>query len=199
MADQDEAVALRGRLPVTLGGISRDLRVLTLDEADEWVSSVATLISGLDVDPIADPGQLIAIALRQGTAAAIEAVVAYDREGKLGGPEGIRKVGATPGEVREALAAMFDAALPFDPDSARSVAAAFGGPIRYVSNVLMMTMARIASRPESSTDGPDEPGASTSTPSGGPGPQPSSSSAGHTGKRQNGVTAANDGTSSLTA
>lgn len=177
-----EGAGIAGTLTITLGGVPRTLRCLTIEQSEEWLSTAGRLIAAMEVDDDAEESALLSSLMRAGTTAAVQALAAYDRDGVLGGIDAIRRV-ATPPEVRTAVEVVVEAAVPFDVDAARLVAAAFGGPTRTLALVIAAVMQerlRLQLHPARSTPGPSIASASDTTGSDASGPPSSSSSAGPT-------------------
>lgn len=188
--ERTEDAGLSGVLELIVHGDKRKLRCLTIDEADAWLEHVGMTIAAMEITD--SPGaDVMAHLLKAGSAAAADALAAYDVDGVLGGPSAIRH-DFTPQELKTAMEVVSLAAAPFDEDAARSVASAFGAPSRTLALGLAMTFLR-ASPQEPSTPGRSDAGASGTTGSARRGRRSSSSSGGSTdtsSSRPNGSSAA---------
>lgn len=112
---QAEADALRGVLRVTVGGEERRIRKLKLHPAEEWFERNAKALGPIaSIDPAEIEGDLEAASrlMREFSGALITAIVDYDTEGELGGPEGLADA-IYPDELLPLFLALRDAALPF--------------------------------------------------------------------------------------
>lgn len=201
MTDRTEGTGLAGLLTVVMDGQPYQLRVLTIERTEAWQRQAAAQVAGMDVPDEASATDLLTILMRAGTDAAIAALAAYDEAGVLGGADGIR-ARMNPMELRAAMEVVMAAAVPFDLDASRSVAAVFGGPTRTLAATLALTIAQtLMGRPvpASSMPGPSPDGASATTTSDEPGPPSSSSSAGSTATTSSDATPSSDAMPSPTA
>lgn len=177
MQERTEEDALERRVLLTLGGVPHRLRTLSWEESDEWLAQLGIEVAGSDLGE-GEPD--LSAFLRASSAAALRLVAAYDREGVLGGEDGIKALGATKREVREALEVLVAAEDPFGEDAVRSVVAAFGEPSRFLWRRVAMVVAEAGFLRELWTaglrgrdsDGPtsDVTGAESSSSSAGPTP-----------------------------
>lgn len=112
-----DAEAVKGQLRLELGGTAHRVAVLPIRAADAWIetfqaslASVAT--SADDVLGATDVTASLIEVTRRTTHAAVDLIVAYDRDGALGGRDWILDH-ATPEEVTDALEVLRVSALPF--------------------------------------------------------------------------------------
>lgn len=175
MPERTEDVALRGILPITIGGQPVELRTLTLDESDAWLDLLASHLSAIEI-PSESGEAAIKGALTAPAGSARVLVEAYDIDGTI--PD-IGK--ATKREIKDALEQMVSAEDPFGEGIAHSVARAYGAPAQVVAQVLSYVLA-MPPQPGPSTTGASNGTGSTTGPSAGHGAESSSSSGGATHK-----------------
>lgn len=171
-----EELALAGRLPIVVGGQRVELRTLNLEESERWLEqlSSAAAQAAQDVQAIDEPGPgalLVAVA-KLPIPTMLEAVRAYDVDGRL--PANLKQR-FTAAEVYAALKTMVRAEVPFLED-ARSAAEAFGPQLRAMAASVLWTLFR----QENSTSGPSLSGDSTPADSEEDSAKSSSSSSGST-------------------
>lgn len=181
-----------GVLHLTMRGQPVKLRVLTIEESDAWLDTLARLLSGLDVpDMEGDAAEAMARVFHAGSDARLSVIAAYDIEGVLGGPDAIRK-SMSKQELAAALEVMVEAEGPLGLADARSVVEAFGLPLKRAAVTLRALGA--LSRPERSPSRPSSTGASPTPTSTGRGRASSSSSGGRTSSGPSSATPGSDGT-----
>jgi hypothetical protein len=153
---RSEEDVVAGVLPVSVGGIAKNLRILTMAESRTWKLALVNVgtkgIGTLDLRSSEDIGPLIDTAAEK----ILELVVAYDVDGTLGGREWLEKK-ATDLEVYTVFRRCLEVSFPFVRDL-RSVLA----ELRALG--LADLLANAASRPASSGSGDSPGGASDSTP-----------------------------------
>ena len=196
MTERDEEAAFRGFLDIAYAGKTVKLRPLSINATEEWLDTIGRRLADIEV-PDAAGAEVMSSLLRAGTAAAVDALAAYDVDGVLGGPEAIRG-DMTPAEVKAALDVVMSAAIPFDEDAARSVVAAYGAPARTLAMGMALSFVR-ASQQEPSTPGVSDAGASGTTRSGRRGRRSSSSSGGPTAIGSSRMNGSSDATPPPTA
>lgn len=185
VAERTEDLALRGVLPITLGGREYMLATLVANKSDVWLASLSAAVAGLQVIPKPeedqDGAELFAALLTSSTPAAIALINEYDAAGVLAGLD-IGEV-ATKVEIKSALMAMVTVEDPFGEAAARSAAAAFGERSRLLGDWLAsLADEDMLLRLASLTNGASEPTDSTTAPSTSSGPTSSAPSAGRTRK-----------------
>lgn len=173
MGERTEDLALRGVLPLTIGGDPVELRTLTLDESDEWLDLLSEKLVAVELP--SDSGEAaVRGALSAPAASARELVAAYDVD------DTIPDIGkATKREIKAALDAMVESEDPFGEGVARSVGAAFGAPSQLLAEMVAAVLATSPAQ-AASTTGPLPDTASVTGTSGPDGPASSSSSDGPT-------------------
>lgn len=176
-----EAEAESGYLTVIMGGRPYRLRVLTIEQSEDWQTTLSTTLAGLQVpddDDVQDGGaSFIDALLKDGARGRRKALLAYDRDGVLGGEDYVVKR-MTQRELATALEVILDAEFPF-VEERRSVVEAFGMPLRVLA-LASAAAAAAVSPSERSASGLSPSGASTTAASGASGPKSSSPSAGPT-------------------
>jgi hypothetical protein len=159
--DRTEALALRQRLRIAVGGETVELRTLSLDESDVWLGRFT---SAIDIDTAGIEGDAAGLArlLTMTSDVALDLIIDYDRDGVLPTREQLR---ATMGrqEVKAALEAMAQAEDPFGEGASRLVDEVFGAPSRFLGNLSRLAVSDLASRMDDSPNGASTPGASTTT------------------------------------
>lgn len=109
-----------GALPLVLGGVKKPIRQLAAYPNEDWCALVTERFQtmlGQGRLSSQDWGGIAALAAGQ-TRLQIELLVAYDREGRLGGEEWIGN-NASAAEIYEAFKLVLQAAFPFLADAAR--------------------------------------------------------------------------------
>lgn len=188
MAERSEEAGLSGFLPLSIGGVRRDVPVLSIEQSERWLRYLGVLVEGLaiperisDVLTALGPRLVDAVVAYETLGACPEACPARSAEpgpehvhaGALGGEDGIRKR-MTKRELRDAFEAMMLAENPFATDL-RSVVEAFGPQLRAMLPLLVATLAdRLVQANWRPT--PFGSGDSTPHPSGDVSPESSSSS-----------------------
>lgn len=186
VAERTEDLGEIGVLHLTVGGQPVRLRVLTIEESDAWLDTLARVLSSLDVpDMEGEPADVMARVFRAGSDARVRVVAAYDIEGVLGGVEAVRKR-MSKQELASALEVMVEAEGPLGMVDARSVVEAFGLPLKRAAGTLGALAA--ISRPERSPSRRSGTGASPTPRSTGPGRASSSSSGGPTSNEPSSAT-----------
>ncbi len=185
VAERTEDLAIRGVLPLTIGGETVELRTLVIDESDAWMRKLALALAELQGVPEPEDDQegadLIAALLTSSTSAAVALLHAYDIDDALAGIEVGKR--ATKQELKAALMAMVTVEDPFGEAAARSATAALGER----SHLLGLFLAALGDtelwqRSERSTNGSSAPTESTTDTSVRTGVTSRSPSAGRTRK-----------------
>jgi len=174
-----EAEAEAGLLTVVMGGRPYRLPVLPIGESEDWQTTLATTLAGLQVpddDDLEDGGAaFIDVLLKDGARGRRRALLAYDRDDVLGGEENVKRR-MTQRELADALGVVLDAEFPF-VEERRSVVEAFGMPLRVLA--LASAAAAAEASPsarsasglsllgESTTPASDASGPTNNSPSGG--------------------------------
>lgn len=178
-----EAEADAALLTIVMGGRDYRLRVLPIDQSEDWQTTLASTLAGLQVpdddDDLAGEGgaAFIDTLLKDGARGRRRALLAYDVDDVLGGEDYVKRR-MTQRELATALEVVLDAEFPFDEER-RSVVEAFGMPLRVLA--LASASAAAGMSPSvASPNGLSETGASATTASGASGPPSNSSSAGPT-------------------
>jgi hypothetical protein len=125
--ERTEEDALAGVLLLKVGGEPVVLRVLSIEESDDWQRRLGAAVAALDVPGEGDGMAMFNHMLIAGSDAKLEMVLAYDVDHKLGSREDIRKR-MTKAELAAAFEAILDAENPKEEAANRSVAEAFGRP-----------------------------------------------------------------------
>lgn len=109
-----------GNLPIVLGGITKWIRPLPANPSDAWVALLGEQLRGAlgGVSASGNDWNGILVAAAGLTRVQIELLVAYDREGRLGGADWIGE-NATPVEIWEAFKKVTAAAYPPLAEAAR--------------------------------------------------------------------------------
>ena len=149
---RSEEEILAGTLTVTIGGAEVPLRELRIKELREWKKTLGSVVGEIaDIDFMTTPGD---ISKMVGTVTELagdritDLVLAYDKEGALGGREAIEET-ASATEVYRAFRKMLEAAFPFISDVQTAVSQA------------QALMQAVQSAPASSTSTPLPNGVST--------------------------------------
>lgn len=156
--ERTEELALAGQLPIKVGGDTVVLRVLSIEESDEWQRTLGATVAGFDVPDEDDGGAFLGKLLVAGAEAKLEMVLAYDVDHRLGSREDVRKR-MTKAQLAAAFDSMLDAENPKEEAANRSVAEAFGRPNLMVR--VGLTAASGAFPTASSTNGRSPTGDST--------------------------------------
>ena len=155
-APRAEEDVVAGVLPVPVGGIVKNLRILSMRESRAWKLSLVNAgtkgIGNLDLRSSEDVGPLIDTAADK----ILELVVAYDVDGTLGGREWLESK-ATDVEIYAVFRRCLEVSFPFVKDLRSALA-----ELRALG--LADLLANAASRPASSGSGASPDGASGSTP-----------------------------------
>lgn len=109
--EQSEADRLRGKLRLQFAGGEKVIPALRLDDGAEWIEVLVQKMTAVAVTSTEGPEGLLRLTAAT-TEAAVEAVLAYDKTGALGGREWLR-VNAEATDIRDALDTMRARALPF--------------------------------------------------------------------------------------
>lgn len=172
-----------GFLTIRMGGRDYRLRVLPIDASEEWQTTLATTLAGLQVPDdgdVEDGGAtFIDVLLKDGARGRRKALLAYDVDDVLGGEEYVKKR-MTQRELVAALEVVLDAEFPF-AEERRSVVEAFGMPLRVLA-LASASAAVDTSQSARSLSGLSPTGDSPTPTSVASGAKSSSSSAGPTGR-----------------
>lgn len=183
MDERNEDVALRGILPLIIGGKAVELRTLTLDESDEWLGRLAEELAAVGIEDTDQGADLLRAVYTASSAAVARLVVAYDVDGKLGGLEALRSR-ATKVELKQALDRMVGAEDPFGEAAAHSAAEGFGAASTLLAQGMRAVVAeQMWSALADSTTGPSNGTASDTARSVPVGARSNSSSGGTTPRR----------------
>lgn len=150
---EDEIVA--GTLTVSLGGVKKSVRILSIREARVWklalVNAVGQDVAGMRLDGAGD----IAPLLDTATDKMLELVVGYDVDGSLGGREWL-ETKATDAELYAVFRRFLEISFPFVRDIRSALV-----ELRAIG--LADLLSRAGSPPESSGNGHSPAGVSDST------------------------------------
>lgn len=150
---EEEVVA--GLLPVTVGGIKKPLRILTMRESRVWklslVKIVGTDVAAIDVKKAEDVGTLVDAASDK----ILDLVVAYDVDGTIGGREWL-ETNASDLEVYTIFRRLLEVSFPFVKDLRTALA-----EIRALGLADLLSSAGSRSASSGSGDSPDGDSAST--------------------------------------
>lgn len=147
MADQSDEDRLSGILRLRFGGVETEVPALPLRPARVWVAQLRERLAGvaaLSSDRDTDVIWRLSDAM---TDSAVDLIVAYDRDGVIGGADWLLDH-ATPREIKSALDTMREEALPF-------------GDTVTLMDLAVMAVQSLA---PSSTNGPSPTGDSDPTP-----------------------------------
>lgn len=145
MTEQTAEDRLSGILRLRFGSVETEVPALPLRPAKKWVDLLAAKLAAIGASPTGDSSALLRLA-NETVDAALDLIVAYDRDGVLGGREWLED-NATPWQIRSALEVMREAALPFGDG---------------VELLALMALAAKSTEP-SSTSGPSDDGLPTAS------------------------------------
>lgn len=151
MAQRTPEDVLAGVLRIDVGGITKRVPTLPMKASAEWQESLGAQLGGFARNLSADQSADSLMGFARFTQEAIlDAVVAYDRTGALGGREWLEEH-ADPAQLYLAFRAMAEVVFPFVND-VRSLLALLPG---------LLAQADVGSISPSSTNGPSPTGDST--------------------------------------
>jgi hypothetical protein len=151
---RSEEEIFSGTVDVVLGGVSKSMRPLVVTRNEAWQALLAEKAQGRLVAASTDWHAAVAVFAGM-TREQVDLLVAYDHEGRLGGPEWILEH-ATAREIWEAFKRVFWESFPAFDDARR-----FPGIIGELLSNAPSLLARYGSSPSPSGDEPD---ASSRTP-----------------------------------
>lgn len=179
MDPRTEEEAEAGTLTVFMGGKPYTLPVLTIAESEDWQAALVQQLQTIDIPEGGDGITQMQAIIGGGTKAKMAVLLAYDHSGVLGGADNVRKH-MTQQELRRAVDTLIEVEFPFETDAARSVAEAFGLPMRAMGAYLRQAVDVRASLSGNSASGPSPIGVSPTTVSVANGRRNNSRSAGPT-------------------